>query len=145
MKVDIRVKEDINEPYIVIYTNEISEEVNKIMLLLQSKEKRVITAKDREKVVILNPEEIYMASVEGDCVYIYTNKNKYSSNKRLYEFEEMLGRDFMRISKSTIINLTKLSYVEPAFNGMMKVYLKNGSKTYISRKYLPNLKRYLGL
>ena len=145
MNVEIKIKENINEPYIILYTNEISEEVNRVISLLQLKEKKIITAKDREKVIILNPEDIYMISIEGDYISIYTNKNKYTSNKRLYEFEEMLGRAFMRISKSTIINLNKLSYVEPAFNGMMKVYLKNNCSDYISRKYLPNLKKYLGL
>jgi DNA-binding LytR/AlgR family response regulator len=38
-----------------------------------------------------------------------------------------------------------IDYVEPAFNGMMMILLKNGGKDFISRKYLPQLKQYLGI
>ena len=76
---------------------------------------------------------------------IYDKNCKYRSSKRLYELEKILGNDFIRISKSTIINLKEIDSVEPCFNGIMYIKLKNGTIDYISRKYLPNLKKYLGL
>ena len=65
--------------------------------------------------------------------------------KRLYETEEILGRGFLRISKSAIVNLRCLDSVEPSMSGMMLLKLKNGMKDYVSRKYLPSLKNYLGI
>ncbi|RKJ31015.1 LytTR family transcriptional regulator, partial [bacterium 1XD42-8] len=32
-----------------------------------------------------------------------------------------------------------------SFGGMMCLVMKNGCKDYVSRKYLPDLKRYLGI
>ena len=86
-----------------------------------------------------------MLRMENEQLIVYCEKKEYLSTKRLYEMEKLLGSSFMRISKSTIINLKKISRVEPSFNGTMLIILKNGNKDYISRKYLPELKKYLGL
>ena len=51
----------------------------------------------------------------------------------------------MQISKSTLVNLSYLDRIEPGFGGTVLLKLRNGSKDYVSRKYLPEFKRYLGL
>ena len=144
MKVEIQISPDIEEPYAVIYSNKMTEEVQRVYDKIQSCS-NVITAIDNEQIIILQPSEIYMLRIENEQLVIYCQQKKYISNKRLYEMENLLGSKFMRISKSTIINLKKLSSVEPSFNGTMLVVLKNGDKDYISRKYLPAFKKYLGL
>jgi DNA-binding LytR/AlgR family response regulator len=35
--------------------------------------------------------------------------------------------------------------IEPGFSGTLLLKLRNGNKDYVSRKYLPEFKRYLGL
>lgn len=105
----------------------------------------MITAIKDERIVVLQIKDIYVLKKETKDITIYTEKKQYHCQKRLYELEEILGKQFMRISKSTIINLHQINYVEPSFNGMMCIYLKNGYKDYISRKYLPNLKKYLDI
>jgi DNA-binding LytR/AlgR family response regulator len=51
----------------------------------------------------------------------------------------------MQISKQTIINLSYLDLIEASFNGAFLLKLKNGLSDYVSRKYFPQLKKYLGL
>ena len=51
----------------------------------------------------------------------------------------------MQISKTTLINLSYMDSIEPGFSGTLLLKLKNGDKDYVSRKYLPDLKNYLGL
>jgi DNA-binding LytR/AlgR family response regulator len=51
----------------------------------------------------------------------------------------------MQISKSTLINLSCMDCIEPGFSGTLLLKLKNGSKDYVSRTYLPEFKKYLGL
>lgn len=144
MKVEIQISPDIEEPYAVIHSNQMTDEVQCVYDKIRSYD-NVITAIDKEQLVILQLSEIYMLRIENERLMIYCQQKKYISNKRLYEMENLLGSKFMRISKSTIINLKKLSCVEPSFNGTMLVVLKNGDKDYISRKYLPSSKKYLGL
>lgn len=143
MKVEVKISADIEESSVNIFTNKMTEEIQKICDYIQNVEK-IIPVYDDENIVILQPEEIYMIVSKGRAVDIYCKDTQYISKKCLYEFEEMLKSEFMRISKTTIINLKQIKWVEPSFNGML-IVLKNDKKDYISRKYLPDLKRYLGL
>ena len=59
--------------------------------------------------------------------------------------EESLSTDFVRISKTSIVNLKKIERVAPSLKGMMFIQLKNGLKDNISRKYLPDFKNALDL
>ena len=76
---------------------------------------------------------------------IYGEKQKYRSRKRLYELAEILGKKFMQISKTTLINLSYMESIESGYSGTLLLKLKNGNKDYVSRKYLPEFKKYLGL
>lgn len=144
MRVEIKLSEEFKETYAIIYTKEISEEVQRAVEILEAKE-NVITAKDNEKISIIEPKEIYMIRMENKEVVIYCEKKKYISGKKLYELERILGDSFMRISKGTIVNLKMIDSVEPSFNAMMYLVMKNGCKDYISRTYLAEFKKYLGL
>ena len=105
-----------------------------------------ITAlQNEDNLVILQPDEIYMVRVEGGDTIIFGESRKYRSRKRLYELEQQLGQQFMQISKSTLINLSYMDSIQAGFNGTLLLKLKNGCKDYVSRKYLPEFKKYLGL
>ena len=75
----------------------------------------------------------------------YGEKQNYRSRKRLYEIGQQLGKQFMQISKSTLINLSYMDSIEPGFSGTLLLKLKNECKDYVSRTYLPEFKKYLGL
>ena len=51
--------------------------------------------------------------------------------------------DFLRISKSTIVNVSKIVKLVPYFNSRLEAVLENGERTIISRQYVPDLKRKL--
>lgn len=143
MKLEVDLSAAYTEPYVVIHTNELTEDIKKLSAYIQNLE-QMIAVYDNENIIILQPEEIYMITSKGRSVDIYCRENQYSSKKCLYEFEGMLKNGFMRISKTTIVNLRQIKRVEPSFSGML-VVLRNGKKDYISRKYLAEFKKYLGL
>lgn len=143
MKVKIEIS-DTEKPYAVIYTNEITQEIQRAISLLDMKSD-IITANDGEKIIVIEPQKIYMIRVENSETIIYCEDKQYRSKKRLYELILLLGGDFIQISKSAVVNLKKIDCVEPSFSGMMKLFLKNKQSEYISRKYLPAFKRHLGL
>ena len=77
-------------------------------------------------------------------VFLYTAAESYETRLKLYELEDMLKeKTFLRISKSMIVNLMKITSVRPALNGRFSAILKNGEEILISRKYVPALKRVL--
>ncbi|MDE5779058.1 MAG: LytTR family transcriptional regulator, partial [Lachnospiraceae bacterium] len=66
-------------------------------------------------------------------------------DKPLYELENMLDINFVRISKSAIVNIRQINHVEAGFNGTMELVMKNGITDYISRSFRKNFKERLGL
>ena len=144
MKVSVEITPGVKEPYAVIYTAQVTEEIQRTIDLLGTGDTPV-TAYHEEKLIILQPEDIFMVRVEDGDTILYGAKQKFRSRKRLYELSIQLGKQFMQISKSTLVNLSYLDSVEPGLGGTMLLKLKNGCKDYVSRKYLPDFKRYLGL
>ena len=144
MKVSVEITPGVKEPYAVIYTAQVTEEIQRTIDLLGTGDTPV-TAYHEEKLIILQPEDIFMVRVEDGDTILYGAKQKFRSRKRLYELSIQLGKQFMQISKSTLVNLSYLDSVEPGLGGTMLLKLKNECKDYVSRKYLPDFKRYLGL
>lgn len=146
MKVKIELQENLMEPYAVIYTEELTDQISKVAKILGAETKEdFLILEQNEKYLVMKPEEIFMVRFEENQVVLYGDKNKYHSRHRLYEVEQQLGSLFMRISKTTLINLKQIESVEPSLSGTMYLKLKNGCKDYISRKYLPAFKSYLGI
>ena len=147
MRVEVNISETITEPYAVIHTNEMTQEISELAKEITQfgHSQGMIIGYQEDRMVVLKAEEITLIRVENEKVFVVAGKETYRVQKRMYELMEQLGKDFMQVSKSAGINLQFLESVEPSFNGVMLLRLKNGEKEYISRKYVPQLKKYLGL
>lgn len=145
MKVTVELSDKYKEPYAVIYTNRMTDSIQRIMDAVGLEDTLVTAYQNETNIVILQPKDIYMIRIEDKDTIIYGAKEKYRSHRRLYELAGLLGKQFMQISKSTLINLSYMDSIEPGFAGTMVLKMKNGSKDYVSRKYLPEFKKYLGL
>lgn len=144
MKVSVELSKEYNPPYAVIYTDTVTDDIQKAIDLLGMNDTPLIGMQE-DRMVIIKPDEAYMIRVENGDTVIYTENEKYYSRKRLYEMLGQLGTGFMQISKQTIVNLSCIKSVEAGFSGTLLLKLKNGSSDYVSRKYLPEFKKYLGL
>ena len=145
MKVEINISPDAKEPLAVIYTDSVTDEIQKAVEVLQQQEDVITVSDDNGRIIVLQSDEIFMARTEQSKLTIYCKNKKFYSKKHLYEFAAILGKEFIQISKSAFVNLKQIDSVEPSFSGLMNLKLKNGLTEYISRKYLPNFKKYLGI
>ena len=146
MKVNLFVSRDIEEPYADIHTNELTDNITKAMSILESDDSsEMLAVKKGSDIALLEFSDVYMFRVENKQVKVYTDNSEYQIKKALYQVEENLPSDFVRISKTTIVNLKKVEMVAPSLKGMMFIQLKNGLKDNISRKYLPDFKQALDL
>jgi len=142
MRVEIKQIPDAAEPYAVIYCREADANVLAAAEALK-KGNDVITVFANGRIIVIDRRDLYMMRAEDGRTRLYTKDTEYDSAKPLRDYESISG--FMRISKFCVINLEKIKCFEPLFSGVMQVELKNGLKDTISRKYLPDMKRYLGL
>lgn len=145
MKVSVDISPEYREPYAVIHTARVTDEIQRIIDVLGTSETPVTALQNEEDIIVLQPKDIFMVRVEDGDTIIYGARQKYRSRKRLYELADQLGKQFMQISKTTLINLSYMDSIEPGFSGTLLLKLKNGNKDYVSRKYLPEFKKYLGL
>ena len=146
MKVNLFVSKDIEESYADIHTSELSDNISKAISILESEDVNdMLVVKKGSDIALLESSDVYMFRVEEKQVKVYTENDEYVIKKPLYQVEDSLGNDFLRISKTTIVNFKKIERVAPSLRGMMFVQLKNGLKDNISRKYLPDFKQALNL
>ena len=151
MKVDLFISRDIEEPYAEIHSDSLTPNIQKAMDLLENDEiiddenNSILAAKKGQDIVLLDFEDIFMIRVEDKQTKVFTEDQDYLVKKPLYQIEENLDSNFVRVSKATIVNLKKIKRVAPSLKGMMFIELKNGLKDNISRKYLADFKKALDL
>ncbi len=146
MKVEIKISKDYEEDLAIIKTSKLTPEIEDAIDYLKNITKSdVIAVRKNDHITVLNPDEIYMIKSKNKKIKVYTENKEYDINKRLYELENSLDDDFIRISKSTIVNIRKIDYIAPSLKGMMFIALKNGLKDNISRNYLREFKNKIGM
>ena len=144
MQVKIEVAPEHTPPRAVIYTDRLTPEIQRALDILQARNSPIL-ADHNGRTFLLAPQEVYLVRVETGETKVYTKQATFSSRKRLYELLDQLGDGFMQISKACAVNLAYIQSVEAGFGGSLLLKMKNGLSDYVSRKYLPDLKNYLGL
>lgn len=152
MKVEIKVDPNVSEPTAVIVTPKLTPDILLWMEMLEgtteteNPNNALLVAKNDDKLFVLDPAQVELVRVEGGDVMAYNQKGQaYLIPKPLHEVHDKLGAAFVRIAKSVIINIQRVDHLSPSFNGTMCIVMKNGVSDYISRKYLGDFKRRLGL
>ena len=145
MKITIEALADGAEEEIIIRTNTMDSDIINLIYAVKAGRNR-ITAFDENEIVQLDSKEIYYFESVDNKVYACCEKNVFEIKQKLYELEEIYKQtDFVRISKSMIVNISKVSKIVPMFNGRLEGVLCNGEKVIISRQYVANLKKKLGI
>ena len=114
------------------------------MDLLENGSGGIQVIKDRNTFFCKLTQIYYIESVDKRT-YVYTKGECYESRDRLYELEEKLGTYYVRISKSMIVNLRKVRNVSAEPGGRMVAVLLNEERVIISRSYVKEIKRRLGI
>lgn len=96
-------------------------------------------------IVPLKLEKISRFYAEDDKCYASVDKKTYQIRKRLYQIEEILPSYFIRINKSSIININFIKRFNTSWTANVFVELIDGFKDYISRRQLKNVKERLGI
>ena len=148
LKVRVETIDSSETEEIVIKCHEINAEVLEIMKKLQVNDSRptsLVGTKDEQIYTIKLKDILYIEATENKT-FIYCADDFFESKLKLYEIEELLsGSSFFRCSKSMILHASKINYVSPAFNGRFEARLINDERIIISRQYVPNLKKILGI
>ena len=137
-------KIDRDKPELLeIQCHSVNEEVREIVAFVKSRQGQLTGIADERQYEISISDIFYIESVDNKA-FIYTKSKVYETRQKLYELEEMLSKKhFLRVSKSTLLNLMKVSAIKPALNSRFTAVLQSGEQVVITRKYVPALKKAL--
>lgn len=145
MKITILTPEPGQEDEIIIRCAQLDDRMMRLIQSLKA-EKVKLTAYSDDGITLVDPRDVFYFEAVDNRVFAYCEKQVYEVRKKLYELEaDLADTDFLRISKSAIVDLSKVLHLSAAFNGRLEAKLKNGEKIIISRQYVPSLKKKLGL
>ena len=89
-----------------------------------------------EKLLNLPVDEIMFLEASGDYTILTTKNDQFVSSSGIGKLEEILNPDtFIRVHRSTIININFLKEIEKHFNGGMIVKMQTGKSFPVSRTY----------
>lgn len=125
-----------------------TSKVNNLLSYIKNFDKKVdslLPVKTEDRILTIKIEEIIKVEVEKTELSFYTTNAVIKTSGRLYQILEKLNNDFVQVSKHGIINLNYLESLEAGFTGNMIAKLSFKQKTDVSRRYLPELEKKLGL
>ena len=143
MKIELQVGKEYVPSRVVIYTEKVTPEIEKLVEILQNYNKHSILGYSNEEIYLLNEEEIETFYTQQGKIFARIEGKEYQIKKRIYELEEILPKYYIRISNSEIVNFRKIEKLDMSISGTICLIFKNGEQTYVSRRQIKVIKEYL--
>ena len=142
LRVRIEIDSNIEEDEVIIKCKELTKSIQKIEETIQQ-ENQIINFtfyKDNTEYYIpLN--SILFFETSGNEINAHTSNEIYKVKYKLYELEEILPINFIRVSKSTILNVDYIFSIEKNLTASSIVqFNKTHKQVYVSRNYYKKLK-----
>ena len=145
MRIEIDIDERYTDTEVIVHARRLTRDVEKLVALLRMVNMQ-IGVRQGEETFLLDAERILYIETVDRRTFVYTEKETYESELKLYEIEqELLEHDFLRISKQTIVNIRAIKSLRADIDRKIRVTLKNGEQIVVSRMYSDELRRKLGL
>ncbi|MCM1025492.1 MAG: LytTR family transcriptional regulator [Roseburia sp.] len=138
MKVKIEIEEGLAEEEVVIRCGKLNDAVVSLQnyILKQQNGRSYLTLTRGETVFFVPLAEILFFDTEGRELRAHTADKIFLCGYKLYELEELLPGNFMRISKSTIVNLDHIYSITRNLTASSLIeFAGSGKKTAVSRNY----------
>ncbi len=96
------------------------------------------------RVFFLRAAEIDWVEAAGNYLRLHVGADVHLLRETMNGLEARLGPDqFLRIHRSTLVNVDRIREVQPLFHGDHVVILQDGTELAMSRGYRKNLERFL--
>lgn len=149
MKIEFKKDESLHDEIRVeVKSAEQDSTINKLLAYISKfdkQERSLLPIKTSDRIVAIKMNTLIKIEVQATSLTYYTTAEVVKTTGRLYQVLEVLNDNFVQVSRHSIINLNYLESIENGFAGNMIVRLANNLKTDVSRKYLPELEKELGL
>ena len=144
MKLELNIDEKIKETLVVVSANKIDKEVQNLINYIEYSSEYLIGIVEN-KASIIDIEEIIRVYIEDRKTFVVTLKDTYVVKKKLYEVENIVTRNFVKISQSEIANIKFIKNLDFSNTGTIVIKYKNSDISYVSRRMIKEFKLKLGI
>ena len=145
MKINLDIDGKYDDTEIIIRAPHLNNDIERIVAMMRMIDMQIAVRKDNETFLLETDRILYVEAVDRKT-FVYTSTETYESELKLYELEqELVERDFLRISKQSLVNLRKIKSLKADVNRKIRITLQNGEQIVVSRMYSDELRRKLGL
>ena len=146
-RVSVRFEEDRDKENIDVLfrASHPDAQVEQLMNRVREPFVDTITATDADGSTVLLPlENITSISSDNKRLKVLADKGTYWLKGSLQEMERLLEPNmFLRISRYEIVNLRKISRFDFTISGTLRIEFGEGTQTWASRRYIPQIKNRL--
>ena len=134
MKLELNIDEKVKETLVVVSANKIDKEVQNLINYIEySSEYLIGIVEDKASIIDI-----------GEIIRVYI-EDTYVVKKKLYEVENMVTRNFIKISQSEIANIKFIKNLDFSNTGTIVIKYKNSDISYVSRRMIKEFKLKLGI
>lgn len=144
MKLELNIDEKVKETLVVVSANKIDKEVQNLINYIEYSSEYLIGIVEN-KASIIDIDEIIRVYIEDRKTFVVTLKDTYGVKKKLYEVENMVTRNFVKISQSEIANIKFIKNLDFSNTGTIVIKYKNSDISYVSRRMIKEFKLKLGI
>lgn len=146
MKIQLLIDKKYKQPEIHICSDEKNQITDHLVRTIGQAVNLTLTGYEKNAAEILPCESLIRIYSQNKKVFAVSDTGTYQLRERLYELEKILdGSHFVRISNSEIINIRKIRRLDTDLAGTIRIYFKNETETYASRRYVSRIKNALGI
>lgn len=128
-------------------TGALSEKLSALLAEMRPETKTAdrLAVKSAGKVVLIRPRDIDWIEAADNYVNLHVGKESHLLRETMNAIEGRLDPgQFMRISRSAIVNLERVKELQPMFHGDYAVILRDGTRLSLSRNHRDKLQKLLG-
>ena len=144
MKLELNIDEKVKETLDVVSANKMDKEVQNLINYIEYSSEYLIGIVE-DKASIIDIGEIIRVYIEDRKTFVVTLKDTYVVKKKLYEVENMVTRNFIKISQSEIANIKFIKNLDFSNTGTIVIKYKNSDISYVSRRMIKEFKLKLGI
>lgn len=144
MKLELNIDEKVKETLVVVSANKIDKEVQNLINYIEYSSEYLIGIVE-DKASIIDIGEIIRVYIEDRKTFVVTLKDTYVVKKKLYEVENIVTRNFVKISQSEIANIKFIKNLDFSNTGTIVIKYKNSDISYVSRRMIKEFKLKLGI
>ena len=125
----------------------IDERLNALIADIRGEKKFLdrLVVKAVGRVFFLKTDEIDWIEAAGNYVKLHVGRDSHMIRETMNGIESKLDpAKFLRIHRSTVVNIDRIKELQPLFHGEYAVILRNGTKLTLSRSYRDRLDQLMG-